>query len=76
MLRRINELARKQKEDGLTNSEWVEQTVLRENYLRQIRGQALSTISSLTVIDPLGIDVTPEKVREKRKADIERGLLQ
>ncbi len=66
---RINELARKQRAEGLTNAEKVEQQALREDYLREIRGQVLNTITGLTVVDPLGNDVTPDKVRiEKEKA--------
>lgn len=63
LLQRINELAKKQREKGLTNAEKVEQQVLREDYLRAIRGQVLSTFSGMKVLDPLGNDVTPEKVR-------------
>ncbi len=66
-LGRINELAKKQREEGLTNAEIVEQTVLREDYLREIRGQVLDTFSGLKVLDPLGNDVTPEKLREEQK---------
>ena len=62
-LKRINELAKKQREEGLTNAEKVEQQVLREDYLREIRGQVLDTFSGLKVMDQLGNDVTPEKVR-------------
>jgi uncharacterized protein YnzC (UPF0291/DUF896 family) len=62
-LQRINELAKKQREVGLTNAEKVEQQVLREDYLREIRGQVLHTFSGLKMLDPLGNDVTPEKVR-------------
>ncbi|KOR79197.1 hypothetical protein AM232_12585 [Bacillus sp. FJAT-21352] len=62
-LQRINELAKKQVEVGLTNAEKVEQQVLREDYLREIRGQVLHTFSGLKMLDPLGNDVTPEKVR-------------
>lgn len=65
-LGRINELAKKQREEGLTNTEIVEQTVLRQDYLREIRGQVIGTFSGLTVIDPLGNDVTPEKIRETK----------
>lgn len=70
ILSRINELAKKEKEEGLTNAERVEQQSLREDYLREIRGQVLGTFSRLTVVDPLGNDVTPEKVR-KEKAEQE-----
>ncbi len=65
-LGRINELAKKQREEGLTNAEVVEQTVLRQDYLREIRGQVIGTFSGLTVIAPLGNAVTPEKFRETK----------
>lgn len=66
-LDRINELAKKQREEGLTNQEQIEQKNLRENYLREIRGQVLHTFSDLTVLDPLGNDVTPVKLRDAQK---------
>jgi len=66
-LDRINELANKEQQDGLTTAEKTEQKNLRENYLREIRGQVLNTFSDLTVIDPLGNDVTPDKLREAQK---------
>lgn len=65
-LGRINELAKKEREEGLTNAEKVYQQVLREDYLREIRGQVLDTFSGLTVLDPLGNDVTPDKVRNEQ----------
>lgn len=68
-LDRINELAKKQREVGLTNAEKVEQQVLREDYLRQIRGQVLNTFSGLTVVDPLGNDVTPDRLRKEQEAN-------
>lgn len=67
-LTRINELSKKAKEIGLTNAEKVEQQVLREDYLREIRGQVESTVTNMTVIDPLGKDVTPEKVKNEKTA--------
>jgi uncharacterized protein YnzC (UPF0291/DUF896 family) len=70
-LQRINELAKKQREVGLTNAEKVEQQVLREDYLREIRGQVLTTFSGMKVVDPDGNDVTPEKVRELKQTDEE-----
>lgn len=66
ILDRINELAKKQREEGLTNAERVEQQVLREDYLREIRGQVLNTFSVLTILDPDGNDVTPDKVRNEK----------
>lgn len=70
-LARINELARKDREVGLTNAEQVEQQVLREDYLREIRGQVLSTITNLTIVDPIGNEVTPDKLKiEKEKRQL------
>ena len=65
-LNRINELAEKQRKEGLTNAELVEQQVLREDYLREIRGQVLNTFSALTVLDTEGNDVTPDKIRTEK----------
>ncbi|MGM7637169.1 DUF896 domain-containing protein [Bacillus sp. Hm123] len=70
-LERINELAKIQREKGLTDAEKVEQKKLRENYLKQIRGQVVHSISNLTVVDPLGNDVTPEKLRKQREKEDE-----
>ncbi|WP_249870825.1 DUF896 domain-containing protein [Oceanobacillus saliphilus] len=69
MLPRINELAKKKREIGLTSEEKAEQKILRENYLRGIRGQVLVTFSGMKVVDPLGKDVTPEKVRKLKIVD-------
>ncbi|MDF2959665.1 MAG: hypothetical protein K0S39_1400 [Paenibacillus sp.] len=67
-LGRINELSRKQRAEGLTESELAEQTALRQDYLRSIRDQVFSTMLDLSVVDPLGNDVTPLKLaREKIK---------
>ncbi|MFD1609686.1 DUF896 domain-containing protein [Oceanobacillus luteolus] len=64
ILPRINELAKKQREIGLTVAEKVEQKRLRKEYLGAIRGQVLGTFSGMKVVDPLGNDVTPDKVRK------------
>lgn len=65
-LDRINELARLQKTVGLTEEQKLEQKELREDHLRQIRDQVLDSFSGLTVIDPLGNDVTPKKLKEEQ----------
>ncbi|MHA2855765.1 DUF896 domain-containing protein [Paenibacillus lautus] len=65
-LTRINELAQKQREGVLTAAERAEQQVLRTEYLREIRGQVLSTFSGLSIVDPAGNDVTPEKLRNEQ----------
>lgn len=58
-LQRINELARKAREEGLTPGEVKERAALRADYLQEIRGQVSSTMSSLTIVNEDGEDVTP-----------------
>ena len=61
-LERINFLADKEKKQGLTNAEKVEQQVLREDHLREIKGQVTQTISSIRMHDDEGNDVTPDRL--------------
>ncbi|WP_087971432.1 DUF896 domain-containing protein [Oceanobacillus rekensis] len=63
-LARINILAKKAKNEGLTEKEKVEQKTLREEYLDNVRGSFKNQFKSMTVIDPEGKDVTPQKVRD------------
>ncbi|MDN3020161.1 DUF896 domain-containing protein [Paenibacillus sp. BSR1-1] len=73
ILNRINILAKKQREAGLTQKEKKEQQELRQEYLQIIRGQILHTFSGLTILDPLGNDVTPEKLkREQQKQSLKK----
>ncbi|AXV41428.1 hypothetical protein Ssp1_03280 [Staphylococcus sp. M0911] len=67
ILDRINELANKEKVQTLSVKEKQEQQALRQDYLKMIRGQVLHTFSTMKVVDPLGQDVTPEKVYDLRK---------
>lgn len=62
-LPRINELARKKVNQGLTAQEQQEQKQLREEYLQMIRGSMEATLLTTTVQDPEGNDVTPEKLK-------------
>ncbi|MFP3323987.1 DUF896 domain-containing protein [Planococcus sp. SIMBA_160] len=64
ILPRINELAHKERYYGLSYEEIREQQVLRREYLQEIRGQVESTVTNMTVLDPLGADVTPNKVKD------------
>ena len=64
LLTKINELAAKNKEVGLTSAEYELRDQLRKQYLQQIRGQVLANINSFTLVDELGQDVTPEKIKE------------
>lgn len=60
---RINELARKAKSSGLTESEAKEQTKLRSEYLQTFRSSMLGTLQGVKIVDPLGADVTPDKLK-------------
>jgi uncharacterized protein YnzC (UPF0291/DUF896 family) len=66
-LSRINELSKKAKQSGLTNEEAKEQTLLRSEYLQNFRKSMSETIENVTVYDPEGKDVTPEKVKQIKK---------
>ncbi|MFD3220345.1 DUF896 domain-containing protein [Staphylococcus saprophyticus] len=67
LLDRINELANKEKIEMLSIEEKEEQQTLRQEYLKMIRGQVIHTFSTLKVVDPLGEDVTPDKVYQLRE---------
>lgn len=64
---RINELAQKAKSGGLTEAEAKEQSKLRSEYLAAFRSQMLDTLTNSTFIDPLGNDVTPEKLKARKR---------
>ncbi|MDQ0154995.1 DUF896 domain-containing protein [Robertmurraya andreesenii] len=63
-LARINELARKAKQSRLTEEEAREQTLLRKEYLETFRSSMLNTLEGVTIVDPNGKDVTPEKLKQ------------
>lgn len=67
LINKINALAQKSKEEGLTESEKEEQKKLREEYLKLIRGQVKSHIAGIKVVDEEGNDVTPKKAKELKK---------
>jgi len=63
-LERINYLANAAKTRTLTDKEKNEQDQLRKEYLKNIRASFKNQLSNLTVIDPEGSDVTPNKVKK------------
>lgn len=63
-LNRINELSKKSKSEGLTQEEKLEQQQLRQEYLEAFRRDFQNTLKNVTVIDPKGNDVTPEKLKK------------
>ena len=48
---RINELAKKAKEQGLTDAEKQEQAALREEYLSAIRKNLRATLDNVEIVD-------------------------
>lgn len=51
MVQRINELARKNKTEGLTEDEMLERAQLRETYLQNIRRNFRQQLESIEVVD-------------------------
>ncbi|MGR3807165.1 Uncharacterized protein YnzC, UPF0291/DUF896 family [Pasteurella testudinis DSM 23072] len=66
-LNRINELARKAKHTALSAAELNERAELRQRYLAAIRGQMNTILATVSVVDPLGNDVTPAKLRHAQR---------
>ena len=64
LLKRINELAHKNKEEGLTEAETKERAKLRKEYLKNFREAMRSNIEMMRIFDDNGNEFTPEKVRE------------
>ena len=63
-INRINELAKKSREAGLSESEAAEQAALRAEYIAEIRAQIRGELDSTVIERP---DGTREKVSERRK---------
>ncbi len=68
---RINELAKKKKTVGLTESEKVEQAELRQEYIEGYKRSLQHHLAGIKLVDEEGNDVTPEKLRQIQR---EKGL--
>lgn len=66
ILDRINELSKKSKTVGLSEDEKNEQTKLRKIYLENFRSEFKNNLMNLKVIDELGNDVTPDKLKKEQ----------
>lgn len=71
LLKRINELAHKNKAEGLTDAEKKERQQLREQYLKNFREAFRSNIELMQIYDKSGKEVTPEKIKQIQR---KRGL--
>lgn len=63
-IQRINALAKKKKQEGLTEEESQEQLRLRKQYLEEFRAGFKDHIENLNIVDPKGNDVTSDKVKK------------
>lgn len=59
---RINELARKQRSEGLTEEEKQEQFVLRREYIESFKNSLVSQLESTYIVEP---DGTKRKVTRR-----------
>lgn len=53
-LARINELAKKSKNEGLTIEEKEEQTTLRNEYIQAVRKNLRGTLNNISILNPDG----------------------
>ena len=60
-INRINELARKAKQAGLTEEERAEQHALRQEYLQSIRADLHQTLERVRIVDQDGKAVPVKK---------------
>ncbi|EUJ62884.1 DUF896 domain-containing protein [Listeria fleischmannii] len=64
LLSKINHYGAKQRNEGLTAEEKAHQAELRQEYCQMIRGTLQDNLHHVTIMDPLGDDVTPNKLKE------------
>ena len=65
LLKRINELAKKSREDGLSEEEKSEQAVLRQEYIKKFRQGMENTLSNVYIMDENGNKRKVEKKKHK-----------
>lgn len=63
LLKRINELALKEKRETLSSMEKEEQQLLRKTYVIMFRSAMKNILLHTKILDPLGNDVTPDKLK-------------
>ena len=56
-LERINALAKKSREVGLTEAEKAEQKKLREEYVKGFRASLISQLNNVTIQEPDGTEI-------------------
>lgn len=71
-IKRINELARKQKAEGLTEEEKAEQAELRREYIESYRRSLVAQLENTYVVDEHG---NKQKLTERVKTNSEKKKL-
>lgn len=69
-LQRINELAKKQREQGLTEEEKQEQALLRQEYIVAFRESLRGQLDSTYVLDKDGNKVPIKEFNKTRKNNV------
>lgn len=67
LLDRINFLARKSRNEGLSEQEKEEQQKLRKQYIEAYRGNLKATLDNIVIVDPDGNRKVLKKIGEKKK---------
>ncbi len=65
LIERINELAKKSREAGLTDAEKAEQAELRKQYIAKFRQGMENALSNVYIVDEKGNKKKVEKKRSK-----------
>ena len=64
---RINELAKKKRQEGLTFEETAEQNELRRQYIDEFKNSLRQQIESIKIIDDDGKALTAKQYNEQQK---------
>lgn len=71
-IKRINELARKQKAEGLTDEEKAEQAILRREYIESYKRSLVAQLENTYIVDDKG---NKQKLTERVKTKEEKKKL-
>lgn len=66
-INRINELAKKMKEEGLTEEEAAERKALHKEYIEAVRNNLRAQLNSIKIIDPFADDDVENFTEEERE---------